>query len=244
MFQIIFALQSTPDAANFEVSTIASMFDLSLFMWDGPNGVRGVFEYNTDLFDAATIEAMKDHFITLCAAAVADPGCAVARLPLLAAQEQEALLARVERHACRLSARFEHRRRVRGCPCAGARGDRGRDCGSEERSFPAPRLTYRELSRASGALAARLTALGIQPGMPVAMYLDRSMAAIVTILAILKAGAAYVPMSSDKPQPRTLEVLKNAGVGHVLTTADGVKKFAAFEIQAVNLEAEWDAAPG
>ena len=239
VFQIVFALQSTPLAAQFEVSTVGSMFDLSLFMWDGPAGVRGVFEYNTDLFDTATVARMKDHFVTLCSAAVADPGCSVARLPMLAGSERRRILEEwsgkqvdYPRHSSIAEVFEEVAARWPDAVALEAA-----DPGGEP--YPVGRLTYRELSLAATTLAARLGALGVAPGMPIAMALDRSIAAVVTMLAILKAGAVYVPLFADTPRERVLEMLRTASVRMVLTTTASLPKFAQLDLSVLSLEAEW-----
>lgn len=84
-------------------------------------------------------------------------------------------------------------------------------------------LTYRELDESAGRLAHRLRELKIARGDFVALYLDRSIELMVGLLAVLKAGAAYVPVSRADPGPRVRDLLANAGVSLVLTTTEGAQ---------------------
>lgn len=102
LFQVLFALQTTlAEAVRLpglhveitEVDAAAAKFDLSLDMAETEAGLEGAFEYNTDLFDAATVARMAGHFQTLLAGIVATPDCRLHELPLLSVEErQEALL--------------------------------------------------------------------------------------------------------------------------------------------------------
>ena len=78
-------------------------------------------------------------------------------------------------------------------------------------------LTYGELERQSGRLAHRLRTLGVAPGDPVAVFLDRSLAMVPALLAVLRAGAAYVPLDADYPPARLEWILGALKIRHVLT---------------------------
>ena len=78
------------------VDSGASMFDLTLFMWERDQGLSGSVEYNTDLFDAERIERMVGHFQTLLEGIVADPGKCICDLPILDEAERRQLLVDVE----------------------------------------------------------------------------------------------------------------------------------------------------
>ncbi len=81
------------------------------------------------------------------------------------------------------------------------------------------RLTYAELNRRANRLANYLRARGISQGSIVGIYLPRGAEAIVAILAILKAGAAYLPLDTADPSQRVIEILKDANAAGVISTS-------------------------
>ncbi|HTJ66856.1 MAG TPA: amino acid adenylation domain-containing protein [Actinospica sp.] len=88
-------------------------------------------------------------------------------------------------------------------------------------------ITYRELRDRADALAATLVARGVRPEDRVALHLDRSIEQIVAMLAVLKAGAAYVPVSTDYPDERVRQLLADSGAEVVLTRPDVLDAVAA-----------------
>ena len=92
LFQVMFVLQNVPLAAQelaglticpFEIENTTAKFDLSLCLQETGAGLQGYLEYNTDLFEASTIERMIGHLLTLLEAVVANPGQRIADLALL-----------------------------------------------------------------------------------------------------------------------------------------------------------------
>jgi amino acid adenylation domain-containing protein len=114
-------------------------------------------------------------------------------------------------------------------------------------AFEGERLTYRELERRANALAARLRGLGAGPEARVGLCVGRSLEMVVAILAVLKAGAAYVPMDVAFPPERLAFMLSDAGAKIVLTHSALVTKLpSSAELVRVD-EFDWknaDAAPG
>jgi amino acid adenylation domain-containing protein len=243
IFQVVFALQNTPLASAFEVTTVAAMYDLSLYTWDEPAGVRGVFEYNTTLFDATTIERMRDHFVCLAESAVADPARAIAKLPMLTPPQRAQVLvdwndtSRPYPRDSSLHALFDAVARRSPQAVAVVSAEPAREV------LPVSTLSYAELADASDRLAARLRGHGVQPGTAVGLYLERSVGAVVAMLAILKAGAAYLPLETGDPQSRTNEILRDAGVRFVLTQRSLASRLAGGDLLALALEDEWLAEP-
>jgi non-ribosomal peptide synthetase component F len=78
-------------------------------------------------------------------------------------------------------------------------------------AFEGERLTYRELERRANALAAHLRCLGAGPEARVGLYVERSLEMVVALLAVLKSGAAYVPMDVAFPRERLAFMLSDAG---------------------------------
>jgi amino acid adenylation domain-containing protein len=215
LFQVTFQLQharpgeGAPEA-TLEVERGASIFDLALNFADGPAGLTGIIEYNTDLFDEATIVRLARHYETLLAGAVADPECPLARLPLLTPAERHTLLEEWNRTDVPLPEAPVHAlvaaqaRRTPAAPALRA-GERV--------------LSYRELEESANRLAHRLRAAGVGRDVPVALCLPRSPELVVAMLAVLKAGGAYLPLDPAYPRARLAFMLEDAGAPVLLTTA-------------------------
>ena len=168
-----------------------------------------IWEYSTDLFDASTMERMVGHYLTLLADAVADPATKVRALSLLAAEEADKL-DRWSRGSAAVGARPVTEliaEQVRLVPQAIAVSD------------PQTALTYAELGERAGRLAADLAARGVGPESVVAVYANRSASLVVGQLAVLRAGAAYLPLDPDYPVRRISELLAASGAAAVLTTS-------------------------
>lgn len=102
LFQVMFAMQNAPRTSfelpgltlsSLEVDSSTAKFDLSLDMWDEPDGFKGLFEYNTDLFDAATVARMVIHFEALLEGVAEQPDRPISALSLLSAEQKRVALA-------------------------------------------------------------------------------------------------------------------------------------------------------
>ncbi|HLL48448.1 MAG TPA: amino acid adenylation domain-containing protein, partial [Longimicrobiaceae bacterium] len=238
LFQVVFALQNAPGDpmespglgwSGWRREGRTAKYDLSLVLVDTPDGLGGGLEYNTDLFDRATVERMAAQLRTVLEAAAADPAAAAADLPLLAPGERE-LLAEWS---------------VSGAPEAPAR------CVHElfaeqaarvpERAalvFGSERVAYAELDRRSDALALRLAELGVGPDARVGVCIERSPAMVAALLAVLKAGGAYLPLDPEYPDERLAFMLADAGARVLLTSAELRDRFAGFDGEVVALDTE------
>jgi aspartate racemase len=239
IFQVVFALQNMPLASSFDVTTAAAMYDLSLFMWDEPRGIRGAFEYNTALFDAASVQRWREHFETLCKAAVATPELPVSSLPLLTPAGREQILvtwnttARSYPSEAGLPSLFA---------VAAGRWPQAIALESADPAaeiLPAPRLTYAELARGASGLAARLRDAGVRRGDRVGLYMERSAGTVAAILAIVEAGGAYVPLDTSDPIGRTVDVLTDAGAQVVLAQRSLAARLQPGAPRVLVFEDEW-----
>jgi amino acid adenylation domain-containing protein len=219
LFQVMFALQppaeDVPDLPGLtmqymEVDPGTSQFDLTLSLSEDVAGLAGAFEYSTDLFDEERIARMARHLETLLRAAADDPARRVSALPLLAPAERRTILVdwsgaaeESPRGERTVLDRFEAQAaRSPGTPAV-VRGD--------------ARLTYADLDRRADRLARDLRALGIGPGTPVAVCLERSPDFLVAILGIMKAGGAYVPLDPSYPREWLDFTLQDIGSPLLLT---------------------------
>ncbi len=218
LFQVMFVIQNVPsqptNVAGVTISPVenhsgTSKFDMTMFMLEEGNNLAGALEYNTDLFDAATIDRMLRHFENLLAQVVAAPESRIDEIPLLTATERERAIS--EWNATRVDyprQQLVHRlieKQARRTPYAPAV------------VFGAEQLTYLELNQAANQLAHYLLKLGISNERLVGIYMERSLEVMVALLGVLKAGAAYVPIDPSYPPERIAYMLEDAKVAVVLT---------------------------
>jgi amino acid adenylation domain-containing protein len=237
LFQVMFVWQNMarkpvklPDLTwtPMAIPAHASMFDLTLYMWERAEGLSGIFEYNTDLFDARTIDRMAGHFQMLLEAVVADPNQHLSELPLLTEAEHHQLI--IEWNAT----------------AADYPADRCLHELFEEQAARTPdrvavvfgdaQLTYDELNRRANQLAHHLQTLGVRAETRVAICIERSPEMVVGLLGILKAGAAYVPLDSSYPHDRLTFMLEDARVSVLLTTVKILGKFPDYAGAVVCLD--------
>ncbi|AGY58438.1 non-ribosomal peptide synthetase [Gloeobacter kilaueensis] len=217
LFQVMFVLQNMPmhAAANddgprftpLEFPNPISKFDLLLTMLETSQELGATFQYNTDLFEPETIERMAGHLLTLLESLVANPDQAITSLPLLTAQEIQlfsqwnATDRDYPRHLC-IHQLFEQQ--VERTPEATAL------------VWGKEKLSYRELNHRANQLAHHLQSLGVGAEVPVGICLERSPELIVSLLAVLKAGGAYLPLDPAYPSERLAFMIQDAGLNVVL----------------------------
>jgi amino acid adenylation domain-containing protein len=218
LVQVLLVMQNQP-AGRLEIPGVTldlvpiderqAKFDLSVSLQEGPAGLAMGWEYNTDLFDAATIERWMGHFQTLLGAIVAMPQQTVDRLPLLTASEVDQLLTDWNQTAVAyptdvcLHSLIE--RQVDRTPAAPAV------------TFEGGTLIYRDLEARANRLAHYLIACGVGPDVLVGVCMERSLDLVVSLLAVLKAGGAYVPMDPGYPADRLAYMVSDADCPVVLS---------------------------
>ena len=238
LLQGMFVLQNTPNLpiklANLTltpvpVHTETAKFDLVLSLEESSQGLKGTIAYNTDLFDAATIQCLIGHYETLLKAIVADPTQSIARLPLLTAAEQDQLLVQwnqtqVSFPDASLHQLFE------------AQVDRTPDAIAVV--FADEALTYRELNQRANQLAHYLSGVGVGTETLVGIYLERSPDLILSILAILKAGGAYVPLDLTYPADRLGFMLADTQIPILITQSHLEAQFSERSLSCICLDTD------
>ena len=210
-----------------------SVLDLNLQIEEAGSSLVANWQYNTDLFDAATVSRMAGHFQKLLEAIVANPEQRVAQLPLLTEAERNQLL--VEWNKTRteypqdkcIHQLFEEQ--VERTPDHVAV------------VFEDQQLTYRELNAKANQLAHYLQTLGVGPEVLVGICVERSLFMVVGLLGILKAGGAYVPLDPEYPKERLAFMLEDTQVSVLLTQQTLVHQLTEGEAQMVCLDSEWKA---
>ncbi|WP_083452801.1 non-ribosomal peptide synthetase [Mycolicibacterium goodii] len=240
LFDTLFVYENYPIDANallgvqdLAVTDFASReynhYPLSMVATPGHEVVLRV-EFDTEIFDAASIEALVDRLRRVLEAMAADPGQRLSAIDLLDAREHERLdewgnRAALQRRAPALeSIPASFAEQVRRVPDAVALS-----CG--DRSW-----TYRELDEASNRMAHLLAGRGAKPGERVAMLLPRTGEAVVTILAILKTGAAYLPIDPAHPDARIEFVLKDAAPVAAVSSADLRTRLIASGVPVIEVD--------
>jgi amino acid adenylation domain-containing protein len=201
-----------------ETEPEAAQHELSFSLRDRWRGMPMEFdvEYNRDLFDRATVERIASHFHTLFMAATADPSLRLSQLPLGDDAEREESLARWNQTDAEYSALPVH-------ALVSARAARTPDAVAVVSG--AESLTCAELEDRSTRLARHLRGLGVGAESLVAISMERSVSLLVSILAVWKAGAAYVPVDPAYPADRRAYMLADSGATVVLAdsaSAEGI----------------------
>ena len=216
LFQVAFTLLNIP-AITSELDGLrltpvlsqeAARFDLELFMRETENGLSGAFSYNTKLFERLSIERLAEQLVILLEAASYQPDSPLATLPLTTPQQAETLLTLPKKT---VTPNCEPVHRVFSRFAAKQPDVTALRHGDLE-------LSYGELDRLSDAAAKQLVAAGVKPGEAVGLWMEPSFELLISLLAVLKAGAGYVPMDPGYPSDRIHYMLEDSGVCAVLST--------------------------
>jgi len=240
VFQVMFALQNAApgglrldglEASPISVERDTTMFDLLLHVDEQPAGLYPLFQYNSDLFDEATVVRMAGHYRTLLAALAADPGRLIDSVDLRTEGERAEIegwnrTAKAFGPSAAHPAHVLIHQQAKRTPDAVALRFRGLA------------LTYRELDLRSNRLAHRLRRLGVGPDYPVAICMERSLELVVAILGVLKAGGAYVPLDPDYPAQRIAYMVSDAAPQVILCQDALVDRLPEHDAQVVCLNGE------
>ncbi|MEU3622459.1 hypothetical protein BS329_36030 [Amycolatopsis coloradensis] len=226
LFQVLFLVDANVEPAldapgltsRFEAVDIGtSRFELSFnfkekLSADGePDGVDGLVEYTTDVYDHGTVEAMAEQLCLVLEQAAGDPGLPMSRYELLSAPARQRVLT-------------EWNDSARALPAT----DLATWLENQAERTPAAvavvtdtvSVTYAELHARANQVARELTRRGAGPERVVAVVLDRSVELLVAMLATVKAGAAYLPVDPDFPDDRAGFMIADAAPAVVVTSAE------------------------
>jgi amino acid adenylation domain-containing protein len=186
-----------------------ALYDLNFFMVERPEGWRFSCEYNTDLFNRETVLRLLSHIENLLRHAIAQPSLPISQLAMLSEPERQTLLTDWNRTDA------EYPRDQTLVQLFQAQVLRTPDVPAVE--CKGVTLSFRQLDQASNRLARELRERGLGAGRRVGVFLNRSVDLVVSLLAVLKSGSAYVAMDVSIPADRLSYVVENAELAGLIT---------------------------
>ncbi|MGG3311069.1 amino acid adenylation domain-containing protein [Paenibacillus lautus] len=187
-------------------------YDLMIQAVENGAELRLVVEYNTDLFHRATVERFMRHYVQLLRSVTLRPDAALGEVEMLTEEERLHMLALGRRAADFPPPRCLHdffKEQALAVPELPAVA-----CGGES-------MTYRELDRRTDALARTLRAKGVGRSSVIGIMAERSIPMLTAMLAVMKAGGAYLPVDPHHPEERIRYMLEDSGAE--LVFADGAR---------------------
>ncbi len=240
LFQVMFAFQNVPEQSlqlpGLEVEVLlpdleTSKFDLSVIINAEHGRLNTTFEYSTALFEQQTIERLWKHWQNLLQEIVAHPEIGLTDLRLLDTAERRQIL-------------YDWNQTTRRYP----QGNTVLEL-FEQRAMTAPSaaalifenqtLTYAELNRYANQVARFLGAKGAGPEQVIGICMERSIEMVVSLLGVLKAGAAYVPLDPGLPAERLEYMIANAQAGMVLAQGQLLQLLPARDAELIPVDREW-----
>ena len=220
LFQVMMELQNAErgklEIRGLKVSGIGeetgtAKFDLTLTLMEGSEGIDGGLEYSLDLYGAETIRRMARHYERVVAEVVKDADQRVNAIELMSGSEREQILAEWNETAQAYPqdqlAHELFEEQVERTPEAVAV------------VFQDQALSYRELNARANQLARVLVEHGVGPEILVAVLAERGVDFLITMLAIFKAGGAYIPLDPHHPARRIGQALSGSGANFVITAS-------------------------
>ncbi len=240
LFQVMFVFQNAAEGKlelpGLQVEPVplgneTAKFDLTLTVSETADSFLLDIEYDTDLFEASTIDRMLAHYVRLLQEMVARPQTSVSRLDMLTDDEKHRLLAewvpQTEPFPAQKCVHQIFEEQVEKFPDRPAL------------SFEGRQWTYRELNERANRLAHYLIRQGVKPDELIALYSEREPHLLVAILAILKAGAAYLPIDPVYPPERVHFMLEDAQARLVLTQSKLVSHLKLKDQSVFLLDDDW-----
>ena len=222
--------QVSKASGNHRLETGTSKFDLTLMLSESGPGLEGVIEYSTDLFLPETIRRMCQHYSNMLQAIVRDPDLPVARIPMLSDAERHLLVTEWNNTTAEypgyipLAALVEQQ--VARTPQAIAV------------KFGDSQLSFQDLNTRANQLAYELISHGAAPERPVGLLAQRSIDMVVALIAIVKTGAAYLPLDPMFPAERLQYMLEDSGAEILVTDTSLIPTLPALAKTTVLLQDE------
>jgi len=208
-------------------------FDLTLRVEQRPRGLQAVLEYRSQLFDRTRMQRLLEQFELLLEAAVAEPDRSLAAFSLLdAAQRQQTIV------------EWNDVDRDRSAAAGGAtvhglfEAQVARTPNATAALFEGESLSYAQLERQANQLARRLRALGVRHDDAVGLLIERSLDMVVAVVAILKAGAGYLPLDPGYPAERLAFMVEDAEMPVLVTSGELADELPVNRAKLLRLDGE------
>ena len=208
-----------------------SQFDLSLHLYQVEDGYNCRFEYDTDLFDSEFIKRMTSNFKKLINEIISDPLKNLDEYSIISDDEIRLLNNWNETDTlfsegkCFYQLFEEQVEKRNNCIAVKYSNDH---------------LTYDELNSRANKLANYLIKRGTQKNSIVGIIIDRSINMLVGLLAVMKAGAAYIPLDPSFPKERLEYIVKDSGINILLTEKKNDTIISTFQMNSIYIDSEWE----
>ena len=241
LFQVMFTFQNIPkqifeisglEMQELEFETGIAKFDLAVEAFEDDH-FHCRFEYNTDLFDKATILRQMTHFRNLILAGLKNPDEPIARIPLMDASELDQTISEWNDTATKLSKQSRIQRSFE--------DQAKRTPDATALIYQDQEFSYREVNEQANQLAHYLRKRGVQSGSLIGVALERSPELTVALLAVLKAGASYIPLDHSYPVERLASMLDDTEAHCVITASEHRDKLPETVQDLILLDVEKDA---
>lgn len=237
---IIFNIDQDMDAVDFDELEVGvsspprafENFDLFLNIVQIKKGLTIECQYDSLLFQQESIQRHLDGLVELLTAISTDANQRIKNLPLVSAQERKLLLDEYNTTSFPLPPYTSFTELFR---CI-AKDNKDKTAVI----FKNASLSYADLDLKSDQLAAHIQLSGIQPGELVGIYLNRSINMLVSTLAVIKAGAGYVPLDPDYPTDRLQYMIDDSGIKLLISESSLSIDFFTNTPPSLNIDEEWD----
>jgi amino acid adenylation domain-containing protein len=220
-------------SSKFDLGVIGiphSAQQIGLAQGSDEDGLTMIWEHNTDLFDTATIARMIEHYKMLLRAMVDNPDQHISEIALIDKEECREIL--VNWNDTRVNTNSGVTLHDMVMESARATPD------AVAIVFESEQITYRQLDDKSSQLANFLVGKAVKPNTLVGLCVDRSPRMLIGMLAILKTGAAYIPVDPKFPIDRQVFILEDAGISHLVTEGDLCAELPTDNMTLVNLDTD------
>jgi len=207
--------------------TSTAKFDLTLFVEETDDRLLTSIEYNSDIFDRASIKRIADQFSTLMLNLTTNPAAPVSELPLLAEAQQHQIVyewndSAVAPDEASFTDLFEEQARLRRDAIAASAGDFS--------------VSYRELCARADYLSGLLRDNGVGPEIIVGVCMERGISTLIAMLAILKSGGVYLPIDPEYPDHRLTAVQRDSQPAVLIGEAQTLSRFTGFSGARISIE--------